>query len=295
MDEAAQTAVIILHYGDPGLTLNCILSIFNGSCHPDIILIDNDPGHRFFPFLSECRSFMKNKLPCIIHYFKMAANTGFSKGVNQGINKALLYGKKMVLLLNNDTEVSYNFLKIIIQEAFGFRGITGAIEMEINKKGKKTSNLIFAGGRIVWKEVPVYLKTIPDSWDIPYETDFIRGSCMAISVDLIKNIGLLDESFFAYMEDVDYCIRAADMGYGLKIVPGAVLWHRVASSGDLYTRNFLMAANYVQLLFKHAKGGKFFTGMILSSVSAIISIVNRKRIGKFHGFVHGIMKITCGY
>ncbi len=314
---------IVLHYGALETTMNCLASILKGNFLPDIILIDNDPSNRFsvksFGKLTKTISHQipvkplftkmhiipgtsgsgqnlyfnvqfkqgseEEKVFCTIHYIQSAKNIGFSAGVNLGMRFALELGKDFVTLLNNDIKLSPNTFEILIKYSQTICGITGALEKELSVNGEKKDNILFAGGTLVWREVPVFIKTSPDFPDIPYDVDFIRGSCMVIPSNVIKTIGIFDEQFFAYQEDVDYVIRATERGFSLTLIPEAVIWHKVAASSQVHKRNFLMTYGYVKLLRKHAKGRFFLKGMLWNAAAALLSLFNHKRRGKLLGFI----------
>jgi GT2 family glycosyltransferase len=63
-----------------------------------------------------------------------------------------------------------------------------------------------------------------------YEVDYIFGCCMLIRHQVFEQIGLLDERFFLYLEDLDFCLRAQAAGYKLLFVPQARMWHQGSAS-----------------------------------------------------------------
>src|SRR5262249_60775500 len=61
-------------------------------------------------------------------------------------------------------------------------------------------------------------------------TGYVTGCCLLATAEAWKNVGLLDERYFIYAEDADWCLRARAAGYRLLFVPTARLWHRVSAS-----------------------------------------------------------------
>lgn len=232
----------------------------------------------------------KTEISPTIHYIQPKHNLGFSAGVNFGIRFALTLGKDSIILLNNDTELSCNTLEILTRDANGFSGIAGAVETTDNLCCKNGKSIIFAGGSLIWREVPVSIKTSLPISESPYKTDFVRGSCMMIPSSVVKRVGFFDEMFFAYNEDVDYAIRVAQKGYAVKIVPGSVIHHKLSSASTTYQRNYLMTSGYVRLLQKHAKGYFMLKGFLFAGVSALFSLLSKKRDGKFKGFVDALFR-----
>jgi len=275
--DVQDAAIIILHYGQPEVTKRCLASIHAGTAVPDIILLDNDPLRRL----------PVNEEPGMV-VLPQTRNRGFAEGVNVGIRMAMQLGKDRVLLLNNDVEVAADTVARLLDTSRRFGCVAGGVELAMDQKGRRTSNVIFSGGDLVWGEVPVRLRSAPMDKDSPYVTDFVRGSCMAIPLRVIRNIGLMDQDYWAYGEDVDFCIRASRAGWPLMINPRARLWHRVSASCPRQRRNYLMARNAVRLLQRYTTGKVFTSGLMLGFLAALSSVVRPKRHGKFLGFFAGL-------
>ncbi len=179
-------------------------------------------------------------------------NRGFAGGNNTGIKQALEKGADYILLLNNDTIVEPNFLKKLIEvgESDEEIGIIGSVIYEYG-----TDKIHFAGGRVNWlytKGVHISAKRSdqPFQPSIINEVDYITGCCLLIKREIIEKIGLLDEDYFLYCEDVDWCLRAKKAGFRCVAVPEAKIWHKVSSSAKeasfsyiyYHTRNGLLLA-----------------------------------------------------
>lgn len=293
-----QSAIIILHYGNPDITSHCISSFYSPGATPDIILIDNDPENRYL-FSPETN----------IIYMPQEKNIGFAAGVNLGLKKAMEMKKKAVLLLNNDVEAPLKSILRLLCHACNFSCLFGGIELalvmdknrdknlnknrdkNLNKNLERTSEIIFAGGDVVWQETAVRIRKIPIHSSTLYPTQFIRGSCMAIPLNLIRHIGFMEEKYWAYVEDVDFCLKVSRAGYQLLIDPEAFVWHRVSEGFDPYLRNYLMARNYIQLLHKYAYGPFFIKGMVMSLLAALASLFRPGRAGKLKGFIAGLLSV----
>jgi hypothetical protein len=126
--------------------------------------------------------------------------------------------------------------------------------------------LWFAGGVIDWDNMYAFHRGVDDvdkgQYDSMYDTDFITGCSMFIKSEVFEKVGLLDEKFFMYLEDVDFCLRARKKGYRLLYIPKSVIWHKNAGSTgrpghDLhdyyFTRNrLLLGVRYAPLRTKFA-------------------------------------------
>jgi GT2 family glycosyltransferase len=88
-----------------------------------------------------------------------------------------------------------------------------------------------------WGYVRHYGLRRPDdgNFDRQRDVSFLTGCCLLIRRRLLKEIGLLDEGFYLYSEDADYCIRTAKTGYRLVYQPKARVFHKVSqSTGGAY-------------------------------------------------------------
>lgn len=202
-----------------------------------IIIVDNSPDGHKSDFCSD------RAMPC--HYKKNINNVGFAKANNQGIKYALENGADYVCLLNNDTTVSSDFLTELIKIAESDKHV-GIISPKIyffagrefhkeRYKPEEMGKVIwYAGGILDWDNIYGSHRGVDEidkgQYDTTQETDFATGCCFFIKKEVVEKIGLLDEKYFAYLEDVDYCVRAKKAGYKIYYQPQAVIWHKNASS-----------------------------------------------------------------
>jgi len=247
-------AVVLINYKNASETVNCINSIKKSKDAPHIIVVDNGSNKK-------CIAELKSQAPNID--LILSKNLGFSAGNNLGIKKALQLGAEVVYILNNDTEVDPNLFFRSYRYVVGKNLIAGgkiyyAKGYEYHAKQKNKGNIIwYAGGWMDWASVIARHYGVDEIDHGQYEqervVDFITGCFMAIPRQVINKIGLLDEKFFLYLEDVDYCLRANQVAITLMYNPALIVYHRNSSSAgvgsplvDYYmTRNrFLIAQRY---------------------------------------------------
>ncbi|HSD98452.1 MAG TPA: glycosyltransferase family 2 protein [Patescibacteria group bacterium] len=211
-------AVIIIHFGKLLTTKHCIESLYKNETHPFSIFVVNNT-------LDELSSvdFVNQKFTVINN----KRNLGFAKGANIGIEYALRKGYDTICLLNNDTKVEKPFLKKLSFNLKKSIGIAGpAIRFKKNNKtlydiGGKINALFL---RTSHKEVNV----LPRKKILPVE--YVSGCCMMIRKKVFDKIGLFDENFFLYYEDVDFCLRAKEKGFATVLVPSIVINHALSQS-----------------------------------------------------------------
>jgi len=146
-------------------------------------------------------------------------NRGFVKAANIGIRKAMENSAEAILLLNPDTVVEKDFLIPLLNNP---ADIVGAVI-----RFKRNSKWIYdMGGRVDWRIGRT--KHIEKFSILNYQfsnIDFVSGCAMLIKKKVIEEIGLLDEIYFLYFEDVDFCLRAKKAGFKIAVEPKSQIIH----------------------------------------------------------------------
>lgn len=171
-------------------------------------------------------------------------NKGYAYGLNQGLQKAMDVGYQKFIIINNDTVVSKDFInkcEISLKkypEALIGGKIYYAKGYEFHKKSYAAQDLgnvlWYAGGILDWKNALGKHRGVDEidkgQYDRVEETDFVTGCLMVFDENLIKKVGLMDESYFMYYEDTDWCERIKKRGGILIYDPSIVIWHKNAQS-----------------------------------------------------------------
>lgn len=169
------------------------------------------------------------------------ANLGFAGGNNVGIRHALQRGDAAyVWLLNNDTVVEPGALKALVQRARegGDRGIVGSTLVFYHQPDK----LQAMGGATLRPEralsVPIGTMQQPASVaacsaaDVEARMSYVIGASMLVPRSFIDHVGLMEEDYFLYFEELDWALRGRKNGYALFYAPGSVVYHKVGASTD---------------------------------------------------------------
>ena len=241
----ASVFIIILNYNGIKDTLELLDNIVKlDYSNYKIIVIDN---------ASSDGSNLELKKITNIDLIENNKNLGFVGGNNIGIKFALKQKADYILLLNNDTIVESDFLAKLVNamESDSGIGLTGSKIMNYNDRQKIWS----AGGGIKkWSKKTFQYgegKIDDGSYDEPKEVDFLSGCCLLIRREVIEKIGLLDDDYFMYYEDVDYCLKAKRAGFKVFYVPQSVIWHKVANSSSRSFRDFYRMRNYILYMNKN--------------------------------------------
>ena len=171
-------------------------------------------------------------------------NERFARANNQGIELALQNNAAFVLLLNNDTIVDPAFLNFMVARAQKDPHI-GMVGSKIYY-ADQPNVLWYAGGEISLQEGRIAHTGIREidagQFDRAGETGYVTGCCLLARRECIESIGFLDESYFIYTEDADWCWRARMSGYKIYFEARAKIWHKIsASSGGKEIRGGLTA------------------------------------------------------
>ena len=174
-------------------------------------------------------------------------NLGFSEGNNVGLRRALGQGADFVMVLNDDTIVEANLIcdLLAVFKKYPKAGILApkiyfAKGYEYRSRYKKEDlgkAIWYAGGDIDWKNVYGTNHGVDavdkGQFDKISETDFATGCCLFVRREVLKEIGLFDKRYFAYIEDADLSQRTKRAGWRVLYAPRARLWHKVSQSSGI--------------------------------------------------------------
>ena len=243
----AQLTVVTVDYNRHADTLSCLDSLRTSNVKGlRIIAVDNGSEDPLQLPSDACQD---------VEIMRQESNLGFAVGFNSGIRRALAGGADAVLVLNNDTVVARDLWGPLIA---GLESGAGIVAPRI---------YYAADPRRIWSDGfaahPFTLEIshsrrgqLEDGRQTsPRKVDYVAGCAMLIQRRVLETIGLFDERFFAYYEDLDYCIRAREAGFRILTVPTAHVWHKVAGTTGPQSprREYLMAYGSVRFYAKHAR------------------------------------------
>lgn len=234
-----RVSIVIVHYGSLANTTKCLQSLkkLEFAKNADRIIIDNaakEPAcelEKLFEFTTVIR---------------VEENTGFSGGNNAGIRFALKQkNPDMIVLLNDDTTVSPDFLKPLwnlLQEKPRAAAVSPKIYFSPGREFHKESYpkqqlgkiLWYAGGWLDWKEVVAWHRGVDEIDEGQYDTvvrlPFASGCCLALRPQAIKESGMFNDDLFLYWEDVELSLRLKKAGWEIWYQPKSIIWHDNAGS-----------------------------------------------------------------
>ncbi len=247
--------VAILNHNGKDLLRDCLDSLaIQTFSNFETVVIDNGST-------DGTSEFLETKYPWV-RLLALNKNLGFSSGYNIGLRDALARGFEFILLLNNDTCVAKNFLAEMLETAKEDERI-GAVCPKIYF-ASQPQTIWYAGGDFSlwtcrprhrgWKEVD------RGQFDTPKQVTLATGCAMLVRCSALRDVGLLDERFWAYLEDVDWSVRFLKKGYKLIFAPNTQVWHRCGETsvrrlghGSQAVAQYLSTRNALLLARKHAR------------------------------------------
>lgn len=219
-------AVVVLTWNGRDLTLDCLRSL-EAVTTPNVrvMVVDNASTDGT---VAAIRDRYRERIDIL----ENPANLGFAAGNNAGIRRALDEGARFILLLNNDTTVAPNFideLLLAMRESGGIGIATPKIYF-----AEPPNRIWYAGGEIsLWRGTARHIgirETDRGQHDRPRDVDYASGCALFARREVFERVGLMDESYRAYFEDADLCMRAAKASFRIRYVPAAKVWHRISAS-----------------------------------------------------------------
>lgn len=185
-------------------------------------------------------------------------NLGFAKAVNKGIRVALYKNASHVLLINPDTKIKKDFIRLLLKT-------DGDIVGPIVKYKKNDKWIYDFGGQINWKWGRV--KHLGKS-----KFDYLSGCCLLIKREVFEKIGFFDERFFMYYEDTDFCLRAKSAGFN--IVQAEVTLIHDLEKPTLFKLYQNLRSNLLFIL-KYQRGINLFWSLIYWILLLIKVLINQ--------------------
>jgi GT2 family glycosyltransferase len=157
----------------------------------------------------------------------LTGNQGYAGNNNVGIRLALERGAEWVLVLNEDTELAPDCLDLMLAvgEADAAIGVLGPMVYHYDEP-----TVIQSAGGVFdenWLSAHVAMNE-PDAGQFaaPRDVQWVSGCAIMVRRAVMEAVGMLDERFFMYWEETEWCMRAARAGWRIVHVPGARLWHK---------------------------------------------------------------------
>ena len=225
--------VIIINFNNQDSIINSIKSLISYYPKINIIVVDNASSDQSLHLIN----LLGYKY---INIIKNDTNLGFANAVNKGIKFALKQGDQEVLLLNPDTTVTPGFLEPFLSNK---AEIVGPII-----KFKRQGDWIYDfGGKInFWLGKTSHLESLSPKAFFS-QPDYLSGCCLLIKRKVFGKIRLLDEKYFLFFEDTDFCLRAKEAGFKIALEPKSIIVHKLSEGKNkpFYYMRYLIHSNLI--------------------------------------------------
>lgn len=260
-----QLSIIIVNYKSAQLVINCLKSIFNqnSALTFEIIVVDNDSK-------DGSNEKITNLFPAV-RYLDMNYNAGFARANNEAIRNS---NGDIILLLNADTIIENNAIEKCYNSFINSQHVACGVQLlNVDGTPQISGNYVMKGGlnyllplpflgnafKFIASVFKVKKPNVPDAKGI-VEVDWINGAFLMVKKSAIKVAGLMDEDFFLYAEETEWCSRLKKTGklciYGdINIIhlQGAITSETFGSSDKGYYNLFdrkglqIMLSNLVRI------------------------------------------------
>lgn len=210
-------SIITVNYKTPQLLIQCLQTVAGQttSIRFEVIVVDNASG-------DNSKELVTAAFPQV-RWIQMNYNAGFARANNEGIRQS---AGDVVLLLNTDTLIEDNALEKCYHAFTGSGYVACGVQLlNADRTPQISGNYFFTGGTNVLLPLPflgkfykwlgelVKLKkaNLPEAKNIE-EVDWINGAYLMVKKDVITRAGLMDEDFFLYAEETEWCSRLRKQG-----------------------------------------------------------------------------------
>lgn len=210
-------SIIIVNYKTPQLVIDCLRTVYSfpSNISFEVIVVDNFSG-------DQSRQEILNSYPDI-HWIQMDYNAGFARANNAGIR----HGKgAAVLLLNSDTLVEENAIQVCYQRLMKEKFVAAGVQLLNDDRSPQISGNFFMKGSLnnllplpyvgllvkgFGKLMAVRKPNVPEATTTT-EVDWINGAFLMVKREVMEKAGLMDEDFFLYAEEAEWCSRLGREG-----------------------------------------------------------------------------------
>ena len=273
--------IVVINWNGLELLKKYLKVLIQNSVNHNIYLIDNNSEDESVSYVRSNHS--------EVNIIKLDKNYGFAEGYNRGIQKVK---EEIICIINNDVEVTKDWLKPIVKKFNNYPDLI--IQPKILDINKKTyfEYAGAAGGYIDKYGYPYcrgrIFETIEEDKN-QYKDEEIfwsSGACMFLSKKIFNELGGFDKSFFAHMEEIDFCWRAFNHGYKTHLVSTSKIYHLGAATIKKDSKKtFLNYRNSLLMLTKNLPLKSLLNTLLIRLIMDILSSLRFIFSGKIYHFM----------
>ena len=277
-----RVTAVIVNYQSYDELHRCLASLDRARDSIYVVVVDHASD-------SEAAETITRAFPAV-RLLRLSDNNGFAAGINQGARET---DSPFLLLLNPDCVIEPDACCrlaacIDAHDAAGvagprIRNADGSVQQSARRFPDVTTAI---AGRSSWltrvaprNPLTRHNLRVPASSSVePMEVDWVSGACMLVRRDAFERIGGMDEGFFLYWEDADFCRRLQAAGYSTVYCPAAVATH-VGGRSSRHAADASLEAFHrsaFRLYYKHAgAGGRLFAPLVKVGLRVRLAIMKR--------------------
>jgi GT2 family glycosyltransferase len=254
MELTMDVSIIIVNWNTPALLMQCLKSIYNAGTEVafEVIVVDNGSS-------DDSVSLISKHFPLVV-IIENDRNLGFARANNQGI--ALGRGRYF-MLLNSDTILMPGAVDVLVQVADQYPevGVLGPKLLNMDNTIQKS-----------WASFPSFLSELlgknfrvrhPVAGSpFTYEVDWIMGACMLVRAATVDQVGTMDEDYFFYSEEIDWCFRIKKKNWKVWYISNAEIYHLGGGSANRASFAQLTRLYQGKLLYFQKYHGSFSTTLL---------------------------------
>jgi N-acetylglucosaminyl-diphospho-decaprenol L-rhamnosyltransferase len=262
-------SIVVINYNGEKMLLDCAQSVIAADMgEHQLIVVDNGSRDNS---LQQLQSHFPH---CRI--IRNGCNAGFARAVNKGLREV---ATEFAILLNNDARLDYAAPKALA-EMFDSHAQAAILGGRLRYEDGRLQNAVAAFPTLTAEILPKALLRwfSPQRYagrptgDAPLLVETVIGALLAVRMDAAKQIGLLDEDFFFFLEETEWCLRATQRGWQVWHVPDAVAIH--AQGGTAKRYNALARVEYQRsklLYFRKTAPAHYLLILIILFIKACLN------------------------
>jgi len=260
---------IVLNWNNAPDTIACLASLAQQDYPHRVLVVDNGST-------DDSVARIAGAYPAV-EILQTGANLGYAGGNNAGIRKALEDGAEYVLVLNNDTVAERSMLSALVaaMESDASVGIASPKILYYDDPER----VWCAGASIDWRtgatrRLGADQQDDPAQDRGPVDVDFVSGCAMLVRREAIESVGVLDEDYFLYYEETDWCVRLASRGWRMVYEPTARMYHKVSATLGLGSpiTDYYMNRNVLRFLARNGHGAGRYAAMVRAGSTNLATV-----------------------
>lgn len=225
MSQSSELSIVIVNWNTRRLLEKCLETIYcqDQGVKLDVIVLDNAS-------LDHSAEMVRQKFPQV-RLIENTVNMGFARANNLGFR---MMNSRYVLLLNSDTEVLAGALRAMTTFLDEHSNVGVVSPLVLNPDGSRQPSywhgfpsiqFALADCFYLWKLLPNISANHSHPKGKTLSVDHVLGACMMVRKEVVDQVGGMDESYFLFLEETDWCYRIKKAGWGIHVLPDARIIH----------------------------------------------------------------------